>query len=382
MRYPRGRTAWIALAALLAPAGLRAQSVTPLVGAAYEHYRFDEPDAFGVSSLSLLTIPFSGMIDLNSRVSLRVAGAYARARVVQSIASRIRRSETLSGPTDTEASVTLDLGRGMATITAVTVLPTGHDALTSSEVLTAGVIAEDLLPFRVSSLGSGGGAGVQATLGGRGMRCCALGGFAWGISVGYLAPHTFQPLANDTIEYSPGDQFEINAIVERAIGATGTATLQLGWQRFGPDRRDTIDAFARIFQTGNRFRAMIMYDFAIDRTHAILYGGVFSRGEGAFTNSVRRWPAQRLFFAGAATHIPLGELMLQPMADLRLQDMQGARRTGFLLDVGASLEVPFGGSTWIPTARARLGRVETSDMESAFRGVELGFLVRLGRWGR
>jgi hypothetical protein len=354
------------LVALTAPGALTAQTGFRIGGGgAWEHYSFRTPAAIDIESLSLTTAPFAAELGVGNRWTLRLAGAYASA----SLARPDGTESTLSGLTDTEASVRLDLGGGSAAITAMALLPTGKSTLTYDELFVAGAIAADVLPFRVANWGTGGGVGASIAL------ARPLGSFAAGFSIGYVVARTFEPIEAEPFEYRPGNQFHVRVALDRTMGSAGKAALQLGYQRFSADQGDG----SNLFQAGDRKLAVASYDFAAGSSRATLYAGWLSRGEGEFVDEIDLLPAQELFYTGAGMRAPIGGATLQPAIELRVLSSDGADRSGYTLSAGGSLELPTGVATWVPTVRGRLGRIEArAGGDSGFTGIELGLAVRFG----
>jgi len=255
---------------------------------------------------------------------------------------------------------------GSVTLTAVALLPTGSSSMTFDEMIVTGVIAADQLPFRISHWGTGGGAGMSFAV------TRPLGDFAAGFSLGYVVARTFEPLEGDQFEYRPGNQLQAAAALDRVIGTSAKATLRLKYQRYDADQGDG----RNLFQTGDRFTAVGSLDFALGQASAIVYGGWLKRDTGELLEPPEIVPAQDMFYTGAGLRTAIGSAVLQPSIDLRVVD---AEAPGYTLGFGAQLEAPVGTSTLIPSARLRLGSVESIDgVKSSFTGLDLGFSVRLG----
>lgn len=363
---PIRRAAGAAVFGLLATAaGLQAQGVPGIgLGAAWETYDFRTPATIDIESLSVLSVPLGGTLQLSRQVVLGVGTSWARATMVRADGSEV----TLSGLTDTELSAQLELGRGAARITALALLPTGKSSLTPGEMLIVGAVAADVLPLRVTDWGTGGGAGLNVAV------AQPIGGFAVGVSAGYVVARSYEPLDN-AFDYRPGNQLHLRAAIDRTIGTSAKAAVRVDWRRFGADEGNG----RNLFQTGDRFQVVGTLDFALRSSSAILYTGWLTRGEGEFIDTPDLLPAQDLLFAGAGLRSGIGAATLQPSLNVRILDSNGADRKGYTLDAGASLEIPAGRSLLIPTVRGRLGRIEASSGDdSGFTGLELGLAVRFG----
>jgi len=345
---------------------LWAQRSAPAAGGVvWETYRFGTSSALDIESLSLLTVPLAVQAG-SGRWRVRVTGAFARGTLARPDGTE----SEISGLTDTELSVQYEVSRHAVTLTGIAVVPTGRETLTFEEMYVAGAIAADLLPFRITNWGTGGGAGLGVTI------TRPLGAFAAGLTAGYVVARTFQPLDDETFEYRPGNQLQVRGAIDRVIGGSGKAALQAGYERFGADQGEG----SNLFQAGDRLHLTGSYDFALGSSGAVAYAGWSRRGDGEYAEPQELLPATSVVFAGLALRSPLGGSVVQPSADVRLLDSEGADRHGYTVSAGASLETHLAGATLVPTLRARFGRIEARNAaETGFTGAELGFVLRSGR---
>jgi hypothetical protein len=352
---------------LLTPVnGVFAQNVRGGAGAVFETYRFSDADNVNIESLSLITLPFGAAARLGRQFELQVNGQWARGQLQRADGSEAE----LSGLTDTEVRLSGVFGRDAFTLTAIALLPTGQDRLTTDQVDLAGMIAADLLPFRISNWGTGGGLGLSGAV------AIPLGEFAAGISVGYVAAAEFEPVADEDFSYRPGNQLHVRAALDRTFGSSGKAALQLTYLHFGADRSNG----SNVFRSGDRLQGVASYAFATgERSNAILYAGYLHRSESEFEGPDLVVPSQNLLFAGAGARLPAGRAVVQPTADVRVLGREDGIGQGYTASAGASVEVPAGALTFVPTVRGRLGNVELrAGSESSFTGAEVGLTVRFG----
>jgi hypothetical protein len=345
-----------------APQGLVGASEA---GVVWETYRFADEEQIGISSLGLLTIPLGVSVDLTPALRLGISGAWARGTLERSDGS----GETLSGPADTEIRLAATLGDDAITLSAVGLLPTGVKEMTSGEADLAGMLAADLLPFRITNWGSGGGLGASAAL------ARPLGQYAVGASLGYVVAREFDPLAGSGLRYRPGNQLHLSAAVDRGVGSSGKGSISLSWQSFGADQGNG----ANLFHPGDRLQALVSYSFAVGPSGSgVAWGGWLHRGEGEFASGGRPEPVRELVFAGMGLRIPRESLVVMPLMDLRVQSAT-ERDTGFVVGLGGSVEIPMGGVVGVPRVQARIGSVELgSGVGSGFVGVEVGLALRFG----
>lgn len=356
-----------AAAALLSPA-LSAAQLPPWsggTGAGYESYRFGDADAVGIRSLSLFTVPFGARSTVWEEVEVEIGGAFARGSLTAADGS----SSSISGLTDTEVRVSSPVADGVI-LTAVAALPTGHASHTQEEAAVAGALAADLLPFRVSHWGSGGGLGLNAAY------AREVNGYGLGVSAGYSMAGEFNPITSQGVGYRPGNELRLRAVVDRNVGPAAKASLQLTVQRYGDDRF----AGENLYRSGNRYQAIGSYAFAVGYgANAVAYGGVLHRSRGAFLGDIQEAPAQDLFLLGGGARMPFRQGMLLPSVDLRLFRTADGLGQGFTTGVGTSAEWPAGRVTLAPTVRARFGRLLANEnASSGFTGLDLGMFVRHG----
>jgi hypothetical protein len=334
-------------------------------GVGLEVYRFGDPEAANIQTLSLLTVPLSARVALPRRASLLVSGRYASGRLVRADGSEA----SLSGPTDTELQLGIAFGEGSftSTVSGILLLPTGHARHTPAEAEVAALIAADLLPFRISHWGSGGGGGLDVGL------ARAFGGGNAGLSLSYVVAREYEP--NDLFVYHPGNQLQVRGMVDRRIGNAGKASLSLSFEHFSDDALDGTN----FFRPGNRYRAMGSYAFAFgSRASGVAYLGGAHRTEGdAIIDYFGGFPSQNLLLLGGGIRMPAGRGVLMPSVDMRLFRSDDGLGQGSLLGLGAVLEWPMGELTLVPTLRGRLGEaVVRADRESFLTGLDVGLGIR------
>lgn len=358
------------LAALLTlPVSTAAQTAGwqagPRIG--YEMYRFGDPASAGIETLSLLTLEFDVYAALG-RAGLDVNGAFARGTLTRPDGSDVE----VAGVTDTRIQLVLPLVRERWTVSAIAVLPTGDAKLSEADAEVAGAIAADLLPFRISNWGSGGGFGIGSNLASR------FGDFGLGIGATYLVGREFDLGDADAFAYRPGNLLALRAVVDRNVGRSGKLSLQLTLQRSNDDQGNG----ANFYRPGDRYQALGSYAFAAGgRASGIVYGGVQHRTTGVFLlQESAQAPSEDLALAGGALRVRAGSALVQPLVEVRLLRRQDGVGQGFLVGAGGSVEwrlTP--GVALAPTVKARFGNVLVrAGQESGFTGLDLGMSLRFG----
>jgi hypothetical protein len=372
----------VAAAALLllglAPGRAAAQS--PLqagVGGGFESYVFADPEQVGIESISLVTVPFAAEARLGGRILLGAGGALARGTLMRPDGSESR----LEGLTDTELRATLlPFGGDRLSLTGVLLLATGESSLEPEEVEVAGAIAADLLPFRISNWGSGGGAAVAAAI------AQPLGFVNAGVSVGYRMAGEFEPIDEPTAAYRPGNELRVQVALDRSF-ANGT---KMALQGTLFTYQDDEFAGANLYRSGDRYQALASWAIPAGSGSAVLYVGGLHRtesdanpdGEDGLAGAFRPTPSQTLLMFGTAARIPMGGIRLLPVADVRLFRREDGIGQGWLAGAGASVEWPGGSgraAALVPSVRVRYGNLTVSDdAESTVTGIDVGVTLRLG----
>jgi hypothetical protein len=334
---------------------------------AVETYRFSAAGDVGLESVTLFTTHFAaGTVAGPARLSVR--GAWARGTVALPDGDA-----ELSGLVDTELRVDWDVLPDELTLTARGFLPTGVATLDPEQSVVASVLSSDLLPFRVSSLGTGGGVFLEGAASHR------FGGLGAGISLGWGRSGELEPLEGESVVYRPGSQWSARVALDGELGPAVKGSVRLGFRRYGDDTMDG----RNLFQPGNRLEGLVSVGFPTVRGgSAAVYAGLFHRENGtALLETLADAPSQDLLLAGAVWRVALGGTWIQPRADARLFRSEDGVGQGFQLGVGSSAEIEVGSEvTLVPVLIARIGNVEVREgLSSGFTGAELGVSVRFGR---
>ncbi len=387
MTGPRGfrrmPAAALALAFLtIAPEAARGQARAPGAAAAaavdFESYTFGSPATAGARSVTLVAIPFAARIVAAPFISVAASGALARGTVTDQAGA----TSTLSGLTDTDLRATLALEReGTAVaLTAAAQLPTGHATLAEAEATVAGAIASDLLPFRISNWGSGGGGEVELSAVRAGEQGSA------GIAASYRAASSFQPLADLDARYRPGGELRLRFALDRRLAGDRTLAFQLSYSHFGEDQWDATG----LLRAGQRVLGFASYAAPVGSGVLTTYGGVLYRSGGALADAVlhtgvlsglKAPTSETLLLLGSSARVPWRQAILLPGLDLRLLRREDGTGQGWLVAAGGSAELPVGdrGVRIVPSARLRLGQLLVArGAASGIRGFELGLGVRFG----
>jgi len=336
-------------------------------GVQVQHFSFGDAESVNMESLSLLTLPLDAGVRVGRNVTLQLAGYWARG------VRRKFNGETVSiqGLTDTQLSATVTFADGVASLTGIVALPTGNSTHDPGEEGIAANIATDLLPFRISNWGSGGGAGVRAT------AAQHFGKVGAGLSVGYFAAQDFNPRTGDETLYQPGNNVVVRGVLDGNVGRAGKVSLQLSFHTFGDDLVDGTG----FYHSGKRFQGIGSYAFAMGRrSSGVVYAGAMRRAAGEELQGAPSIGAKTLFMAGTGTRLRVGGTLLLPTVDFRLLRAEDGVDQGFNARIGAAAEIGVGNLMLVPLARVHLGRLAVVEgkSESSYVGADLGLAVRFG----
>jgi hypothetical protein len=347
------------------------------VGPSIQTYTFDDPQAAGLETFRLITVPWAASVPVGGGVTVTAGGAWASGRAT----GEGGQEATLSGLTDTDVNVELQLGDWLV-VGADASIGTGKSSLSLEESLVAGVIAADLLPFSVGTWGSGGRLGGSVAVAGQ------AGSWGLGLAGSYRVSSEFEPLPGQPLTYNPGDEVQLRAALDRNVGASSTFSLVLGWQSFSDDQA----LGANLFRSGNRIQGLASLAFPLGlRSSALVYGGVNHRSRGTLLldesvlSGAGDSPSQQLFLAGTNLRVPLGRrAALLPAVETRVFRAEDGASQGWLTSGGASLDFRVVGNSsgrrlvLSPSGALRLGKVIVEQgAETGLFGWEAGLVVRL-----
>ncbi len=347
----------------LAPPALD-RPFTAGAGATFQYFSFGDSQATGFESISLLTTPFAARARFGQRVRAELRGTWARAGMERVDGSEI----TISGPTDAQLRMDVDVVPGALTVSGSILLPVGSDGFTLDEMTLAGAIAADLLPFRISHWGAGGGGGISLV----GMH--SFGPVGVTADAGYTRTGEFDAVSDQPAAYRPGDALHFGLTVDRIIQGTGKAALRVDARRYG----DAELGGENIFRSGNRLGATGSYAFPVGlASSGIVYLGYRHRSEGTFLVDLETRPSQGAFLVGGGVRTGAWGGVITPSVDLRAIRRDDGIGQGWSVGAGATGEWDIDAVTLLPALRLHLGSAEVrEDLSSGFTGIELSFQLR------
>jgi len=355
--------------AVAAPVHGQLSSGVASMGAQFQGYSFDK--ALGVSAANLLMIPIAYQVGIGDKLSLDAYAAYARGAV--EIGDN---SFTLNGPVDTRLRANYEV-TPWALLTLGVNLPTGKTEHTADEARVAAVLASDLLGFREANFGLGFGATAGIATARR------MGETGVGLGVSYRLASEFQPSADTTLKYTPGNEIRVRFGVDRNIGAS-KLTAGLTYQNFARDELDGKD----LFQAGNRWRGDMTFSFRTgpgSSWTAYVTDVYRDRGDIRLPSlsgdpTSETTGTQNLVIGGiVGAWRARSTLTLQPIAEFRMLSREDPGGEGFLVGGGLSVPLRFGSIGVTPGGRLNFGQLQGGAAENhSLIGGELSLMIGFG----
>lgn len=371
-----GRAALLAAFALM-PASLVAQGgpqvgqVTLLTGAEARGLSF--ASGLGVKTVTEIAVPFGLLWPASARLSFDVGGRYA------SVTSKSESDSvfTISGLTDIQARAVYQIVPDLAVLSVAANLPTGKTKLTAGQLIAAGAIASDLLPFPVSNFGSGFNVTTGLAL------AVPVGGWAVGVAGSYRQNSGFTLLADTTAcpvnagrascSYTAGGEFRLRLGADRIVGQS-RVSLGFTYSSFGEDEFGS----SPIFQSGKRYISQASWSFPVGNVGLALYAWDLYRANGSAPVNGSTTEQRNVLALGGVASIQIGKNVLRPQIEYRSQTVGGAD-AGKLVSAGARFQMPIGERfALFPNLRFDAGSVVNlaTAQSVSFTGWDFGVTLR------
>jgi hypothetical protein len=300
--------------------------------------------------------PVAARFPVTDLIALDAYGAWA--------SGRAEKGDTLyelSGLVDTGVRASYQ-ATPWALVTLGANLPTGDSEHDGEEAIVAALLSTDILGFREASWGRG------FALTGSVAVARSMGSFGLGLAGAYSMRGKFNPVADDSLEYQPGNEARIRLGVDRNFG-NSTLTFGATFMNYSSDQANG----QNLFQAGKRFRFDATYAFRaaagvwtvyvadlLRQTGALTLISVDSLGTQLGTTDVDT-PKQNLAVVGFMGAVALGRgFVFRPHVDFKLQSREDSggsdAGSGWLIAAGGDIPLRiFGGRDFFPKARIMIG---------------------------
>lgn len=378
IRVYRGITFALAAAGLFAAGASAQQSQTIAVETHFMGYSFDE--ALGPEVANLFLMPVAYRMQWSDELTFDLYTAWGRGQVEQNDVVY-----SLSGLVDSRIKATWR-AREWASVSMSLSLPTGKASQDASESLVASVLSSDLLGFRESSWGTGFGMTTGVATATR------IGEWGLGVGASFRMAGEFEPVADSSLGYQPGNEIRVRAGLDRNVGESGKFTTAATWQNFSDDQLDG----RNLFQAGSRLSLDAAYAFRAGSSTWTVYAADVWRENGDLFldlidaqgtivgDTTLATATQNLIIGAVSGSVPIGsQYQLRPSIDYKLQtreESDGSQTgSGWMAGFGADFPLRlFGAYDFFPMVKYVTGSIE--DATGVMRSVS-GFSGTLTmRW--
>lgn len=364
------------LALVLTTAPLAAQS-TGGVSVIFQGYSFDK--GLGTDAANLLLIPLAVRLATTDVFAVDFFGAWAEGRV-----EREQGTFVLNGLVDSRIRVQWK-ATPWVSLSISTNLPSGNASHTPEEAVVASVLSSDILAFEESTWGTGfaitGGLATAWRFG------------EWGIGFGgsYRQFDEFEPQADQSFGYHPGNELRGRLALDRNVGETGKITIGGTFQTYETD----LFQGRNLFNSGDRIRGDFRYSFRSGSSTWSLFVADVYRDTGdlslriindagaAVGDSTVSTGSQNLLVAGIQGAIPIGSTVyFRPNADFRMQSVDASEQNpkggGWVVGAGGDIPLRVSGAfDFFPRIRVSFGQLKTpEDINRSFWGLEGSATIR------
>lgn len=298
----------LTLAAL--PAALAAQNTRAraLVGA--EFYSASFGAGIGTKSVSEFAVPLGMVVPVGQRLSFDVGTYFVNAQREDEAGG----TASLSGLTDVVLRGGFQVIPDVVALTVSMNLPTGQASLDGDQLQVANATATDLIPFPVTSFGSG--FNVTSGL----AVAVPVGGWALGAAGSYRYNGEYQPLdtgltGGSATNLTPGAEFRLRLGLDRIVGQ-GRVSFGATYSTFSRDEfgADQING-------GRRFITQASWSFPVGNSNVSLFAWDIARtadaADSTATTAALPEANENTLAVGAIASLQMGRNTLRPSLEFR-----------------------------------------------------------------
>lgn len=294
----------------------------------------------GQRIVSQVAFPIVFGIPVSERLSIDITTAYASSKVTVDDST----ASSINGLTDTQIRANFRAGSDQLVFTIGLNLPTGQYSVPEEQQEAAGQIGNDFLNYPISSMGNGfaGTGGVAYA------RPMGSWNFGAGASLRKSAEFAAFTVSSSEFRFQPADEYRLRLNADRPVG-DGQMNFGFTYSVFGEDFADTTT-----YSTGDRIILTGGWSFPLAGKDVFLSAWNLYRLEGEQLGGPA--PPENVFNVAGSMSIELGEMLLQPSAEVRLWQVDGAR-AGNLFNLGARMRIARGLFSFYPQLGFSLGNI-------------------------
>jgi hypothetical protein len=256
-------------------------------------------------------------------------------------------------------------------------VPTGKHALENEEYSVASVLSMPAFNFRTPSLGQG----LDIQLGLNTAR--DFGGAVMGFGASYIMKGGFKPFKASDEAYHPGDELTLTVGMDKSVGMDSQLKADVLYTMYFDDSWGD----KRVFKSGNRILAQLMYEFKMGSTDMGLFVRERIKGKNK-TGAEKTYATERLNSNGNQLEIQgwgwipsSGTTKWKLLLDFKLYS-DSEYKTGGATLIGAGLGGRFGlspGLAFDGDIRYYTGKIKTSVEKVNAAGLKVygGFEITL-----
>jgi hypothetical protein len=281
----------------------------------------------GVKSISEIAVPLGVLYNPSTRLAFDLGVRYASVSRTPEGAAKV----TLSGLTDLQVRGVYQVIPDVVVLTLAANLPTGKTKMSADELAAAGAVASELIPFPVTSFGTGASVTTGVAV------AVPVAGWAVGAGGAYRLSGAFSPLAMIDSSYKPGGELRFRVGADRVVGQ-GRVSLGFTISSFSQDEF----AGVSIYQPGKRYITQASWSFPVGNLGLALYAWDLYRTPGTLVSSSSATEKQNVFAVGLSAAVQMGRSVLRPQIEYRRHTAGSGRLEGAgrLLSLSARLSLP------------------------------------------
>lgn len=349
--------------ALTAPLAAQTVDTRPRAFAGFEYYSVSFGAGIGTKTVTEMVVPLGLIVPVGRRLTFDAGTSYVSAE----------RTDEAGGSTSLNSLTDLVVRAGWQIIpdalifTLAANLPTGTATLEGDQIFLAGAVATDLIPFPVTSFGSGFNVTTGLAL------AQPVGSWALGVAGSYRYNGSYEPLADTSVSLTPGAEYRVRIGADRLVGQ---GRLSLGFT-FSTFSRDEFGADQ--YSPGKRFISQASWSLPLGTNRSLaLYVWDIHRTVDS-TTSYAGAQKENTISTGVIGSFRIGRNTLRPSVELRHQwaGVSSLEDYGTQVGLGARLAIPAGQRfTVTPSVRLDLGSLVNGASNVSYTGVSAGVSVR------
>lgn len=264
-------------------------------------------DGIRLSDASQVALRLIGGVPVGRRLFIDASSAYAFTRI-HSVDGIVVDE---SGPTDTQVRAAYTLGRDDAVLSLKIDVPTGEEQVPSEQVPLLRAMAQNFLPFPVSTYGAGAGVTAGASVTRR------LGDWSLGAAASLRYVGSYSPYSDLDNQYAPGVEGRVRVGGQRRFGLRTSLLVGFTVSTFGTDDFSGVQAFT--YRPGNRYIAEATLSHQFGRSTLRTFGWAFFRSSDDSSGVTVEKPEERILYGGAIWSLPVtSRIVFDPGVDTRV----------------------------------------------------------------